>query len=82
VRDSTVALLEDLGYSALAARNGMKALAQLRESKRIDILFTDVVIPQGMNGLTRSLEAAAVRPICCALYNRLRTKRHYSRRAA
>jgi PleD family two-component response regulator len=43
--DSTVALLEDLGYSVLAARNGVEALAQLRKSARIDILFTDVVLP-------------------------------------
>jgi hypothetical protein len=43
--DSTVALLEDLGYSVLAGRNGVEALAQLRKSARIDILFTDVVLP-------------------------------------
>jgi CheY-like chemotaxis protein/anti-sigma regulatory factor (Ser/Thr protein kinase) len=62
VRDSTVALLEDLGYSVLAARNGVEALAQLRKSARIDILFTDVVLPQGMNGRMLSLEAADLRP--------------------
>jgi signal transduction histidine kinase/CheY-like chemotaxis protein len=62
VRGSTVALLEDLGYSALAARNGEEALAELRKDVRIDILFTDVVLPQGMNGRMLSLEAAALRP--------------------
>ena len=62
VRDSTVALLEDLGYSVLAARNGVEALAQLKKSARIDILFTDVVLPQGMNGRALSHEAAALRP--------------------
>jgi signal transduction histidine kinase/ActR/RegA family two-component response regulator len=62
VRDSTVALLEDLGYSALAARDGVEALARLRKGGRIDILFTDVVLPRGMNGRVLSQEAAALRP--------------------
>jgi len=62
VRDSTVALLEELGYSALAARDGVEALAQLRKNARIDILFTDVVLPQGMNGRMLSQETAALRP--------------------
>ena len=62
VRDSTVALLEELGYWALAARNGDEALDELRKDARIDILFTDVVLPQGMNGRMLSLAAAALRP--------------------
>ena len=62
VRESTIALLEELGYSVLAARNGVEALALLRKGARIDILFTDVVLPQGMNGRMLSQEAAALRP--------------------
>ena len=62
MRDSTIALLEELGYSVLAARNGVEALALLRKGARIDILFTDVVLPQGMNGRMLSQEAAALRP--------------------
>jgi signal transduction histidine kinase/ActR/RegA family two-component response regulator len=62
VRESTVALLEDLGYSVLAARDGVEALAQLRKGGRIDILFTDVVLPRGMNGRMLSQEAAVLRP--------------------
>ena len=62
VRVSTVALLEDLGYSVLSARNGAEGLAPFHDGERVDILFTDVVLPQGMNGRTLSLEAAALRP--------------------
>ncbi|HEY1888322.1 MAG TPA: response regulator [Roseiarcus sp.] len=63
VRDSTVALLEDLGYSVLSARNGGEGLARFRDGEPVDdILFTDVVLPQGMNGRTLSLEATALRP--------------------
>jgi signal transduction histidine kinase/ActR/RegA family two-component response regulator len=68
VRDSTAALLEDLGYSVLTARNGPEALAQLRDGERVDILFTDVVLPQGMNGRTLSQEAAALRPALPVLF--------------
>ena len=46
MRDSTVTLLRELGYSVLAARNGEEALPRLQGSARIDILFTDVVLPR------------------------------------
>jgi signal transduction histidine kinase/ActR/RegA family two-component response regulator len=62
VRDSTMTLLHDLGYSVLAGRNGAEALARLQGSERVDILFTDVVLPQGMNGRALAIEAAALRP--------------------
>ena len=62
VLDSTVPLLRELGYSVLAARSGPEALMQLGGSGRVDILFTDVVLPQGMNGRALANQAAAVRP--------------------
>jgi signal transduction histidine kinase/CheY-like chemotaxis protein len=68
VRDSTTALLHDLGYSILAARSGAEALARLQGSERIDILFTDVVLPQGMNGRVLAVEAAALRPALPVLF--------------
>jgi CHASE3 domain sensor protein/CheY-like chemotaxis protein len=68
VRDSTVALLRELGYSVIAARDGAEALAQLQGSERVDILFTDVVLPQGMNGRALAVEAAALRPALPVLF--------------
>jgi CheY-like chemotaxis protein/anti-sigma regulatory factor (Ser/Thr protein kinase) len=68
VLDSTVTLLRELGYSVLAARNGPAALAQLQGSERVDILFTDVVLPQGMNGRALAIEAAALRPTLPVLF--------------
>ncbi len=62
VRNSTESLLRELGYAVLTARNGPEALGQVRGGERIDILFTDVVLPQGMNGRTLSIEAIALRP--------------------
>jgi CheY-like chemotaxis protein len=68
VLNSTVGLLRELGYSVLTARNGADALAQLRTSERVDILFTDVVLPQGMNGRMLAREAAALRPALPVLF--------------
>jgi CheY-like chemotaxis protein len=68
VLNSTVVLLRELGYSVLTARNGAEALAQLKGGKRVDILFTDVVLPQGMNGRMVAVEALALRPALPVLF--------------
>jgi signal transduction histidine kinase/ActR/RegA family two-component response regulator len=68
VLDATADLLRELGYAVLAARNGAEALALLRGSERVDILFTDVVLPQGLNGRALALEAATLRPALPVLF--------------
>ena len=68
VLNSTVVLLRELGYAVLTARNGAEALAQLKGGKRVDILFTDVVLPQGMNGRMVAVEALALRPALPVLF--------------
>jgi CheY-like chemotaxis protein len=68
VLNSTLTLLRELGYSVVTARNGADALAQLQGSERVDILFTDVVLPQGMNGRTLAEKAAALRPALPVLF--------------
>ncbi len=50
VRMLAVALLSDLGYRVLEARDGRSALAALDRTSRVDMLFTDVVLPEGMSG--------------------------------
>lgn len=50
VRKTAASLLGDLGYKVLQAVNGVDALAVLDQHKDIDLLFTDVVMPGGMNG--------------------------------
>ncbi|MDB5459477.1 MAG: hybrid sensor histidine kinase/response regulator [Caulobacteraceae bacterium] len=54
--------LVDLGYRVITARDAREALAILRSEPRIDILFSDVVMPGGMNGVQLSLEAQRERP--------------------
>ena len=46
-----LAYLEDLGYTALQARDGAGALAQVAGRDDIDLLVTDVIMPGGMNGM-------------------------------
>lgn len=51
-RDVAAITLQRLGYKTLVADNGKLALEILkREHKNIRILFTDIVMPGGMNGV-------------------------------
>lgn len=57
VREHTVNLIETLGYKVFAAKDGQTALDLLGRNAPIDLLFTDMVMPGGMNG--RQLANAA-----------------------
>ena len=54
--------LEELRYRVIVARNAAEALDHLKGVERIDILFSDVVMPGGMNGSQLAAEAALLRP--------------------
>ena len=54
--------LEELHYSVIAARNAAEALEQLNGPARIDLMFSDVVMPGGMNGAQLAVEARRLRP--------------------
>ena len=55
-------ILEDFGYNVVAATQGTEALARVREGPEIDLLFTDIVMPGGMNGVTLANEVRRLRP--------------------
>ena len=57
-----VEVLSDLGYSVLAASNAAVALEIIDRGHPIDVLFTDVVMPGGMNGRQLADEAKRRRP--------------------
>ncbi|MDP9097237.1 MAG: response regulator, partial [Pseudomonadota bacterium] len=59
---TTAESLRDLGYSVLTAETAQEALEVLRQGTRIDILFSDVVMPGGMNGVQLAVEARRLRP--------------------
>jgi CheY-like chemotaxis protein len=52
-------MLTTFGYEVLCARNGAEAIQMLdRESgQEFDLLFSDVVMPNGMNGVELAREA-------------------------
>jgi CheY-like chemotaxis protein len=57
IRMLVVEVLKDLGYCALEADDGASALRIIHSDLRIDLLVTDVGLPNGMNG--RQLAEAA-----------------------
>ncbi|HEY8336935.1 MAG TPA: PAS domain S-box protein [Tardiphaga sp.] len=62
VRSYAAMRLQSLGYSVVAAVNGADALEKLRTHISIDVLFTDIVMPGGINGWELAERAQQVRP--------------------
>jgi PAS domain S-box-containing protein len=62
VRTSVVANLIDLGYKVLQASDGERALAVLKDSPRIDLLFSDVVMPGPLTGFELAVKARVLHP--------------------
>jgi PAS domain S-box-containing protein len=62
VLDVAVEMLRGFGYEVLTAPDGPSALAVLRRDAEIDVLFTDIVMPRGMNGVELAREARRLRP--------------------
>jgi PAS domain S-box-containing protein len=69
VRAYTVELLGELGYKVLEAPDGAATLRIVEDqAQRIDLLFTDVVLPGGMSGAELASEARRLRPGLRILY--------------
>jgi PAS domain S-box-containing protein len=61
VRATTVDNLRELGYRVFEAGDGPAALAVIRREAKIDLLFTDVVLPGGMTGAQVAAQARGLR---------------------
>jgi CheY-like chemotaxis protein len=68
VRSLAVATLHDAGYRSLPAPNGDIALSMLQSGLTIDLLFTDIVMPGGLDGFTLAYEAKLIQPDIKILY--------------
>ncbi len=55
-------ILRQHGYTVLAATNARDALALMDRHEAIDLLFSDVVMPGGMNGVTLARQAKLRQP--------------------
>ena len=62
VRMLLVDTIEDLGFTALEAADGPQALKVLQSDITIDLLITDVGLPNGMNGRQVAEAAREIRP--------------------
>jgi PAS domain S-box-containing protein len=62
VRELAVTVLGIAGYRVLSAASGEQALAMLEEGAQVSMLFTDVIMPGGMNGLELIDRVRKLRP--------------------
>ena len=68
VRNFVIAQLQSLGYKTIAAADSPAALALVENGQTFDLLFTDVIMPGGMNGRQLADEVAKRRPGIKVLY--------------
>ncbi|MCK9909469.1 response regulator, partial [Microbacteriaceae bacterium K1510] len=68
VREYARAALEELGYTIIEAANAADALRLANDGARIDLLFTDVVLPGGVSGRQLSDSLLKLRPDLPVLY--------------
>lgn len=62
VRGYVVTQLRALGYQVIPVADGRAALEILHQRNDIQLLFTDVVMPGGLNGAALAEQAAVIRP--------------------
>lgn len=74
LRPLVVQLLVDLGYQVHAVENAATALKLLDASEKFDLLFTDIGIPDGMNGYELAAAAQQKQPWLKVLFTTGDTK--------
>jgi CheY-like chemotaxis protein len=71
VRALAESMIEALGYMVLSAANAREAIALLEQDEPIDILFTDINLPDGpdaIDGLELARKAVELRPSLRVIY--------------
>jgi len=68
VRNYVAEALREIGYRVTTASQAAAALAILRSDTPIDLLFTDVVLPGGVNGRQLAEQAQQLRPALRVLF--------------
>ncbi|PWC41743.1 histidine kinase [Azospirillum sp. TSO22-1] len=68
VRGVATLTLQDLGYTVVEASSPQKALEVLAEGGAVDLLFTDIVMPGGVNGFELARAGLERRPALKVLY--------------
>lgn len=68
VRETSVALLTDLGYQVLKARDAQSAFTIIESGAHVDLLFTDVVMPGPMRSTELARKAKTLFPGMAVLF--------------
>jgi PAS domain S-box-containing protein len=68
VRNFVLTQLHGLGYTTIAAGDGREAMSHVLGGAAFDLLFTDVIMPGGINGRELAEEVAKHRPGTRVLY--------------
>ena len=68
VRQASVGILHSQGYEVVEASDGKEAIKHLQGDQPFDLLFTDVVLPGGMNGMEIAAQAKRLQPNIKILY--------------
>ncbi len=68
VREYSVETLRELGYRVIEAHDGPSALRLLERQPKVDLLFTDVVLPGGITGAQLAAQARGSRPTLKVLF--------------
>jgi signal transduction histidine kinase len=68
VREYVMTQIGRFGYRTMAAGNAAEALAIIDSLEHVDLLFTDVIMPGGLNGRQLAIEAQKRRPDLKVLY--------------
>jgi CheY-like chemotaxis protein len=55
-------VLSDAGFEAMVASNAEEAMDMLRDSASFDVLFTDIILTRGRNGIELAREATQLKP--------------------
>ena len=62
VREISVRLLREQGYGVVETGDGKQAIEHLKGDQTFDLLFIDIVLPGGMNGVEIAEEAKRLQP--------------------
>ena len=63
-----MSILRNHGYEVVEAGKGEEAIEFLRTGQHFDLLFTDLVLPGGMNGVEIAEQAKRLQPKIKVLY--------------
>lgn len=68
VRTTAVAILRELGYRVHEASDGEGALRLMRSLPKVDVLFTDVIMPGAVRGVELARQAQEIAPDIIVLF--------------